>query len=62
MLRRLLEVEVPEIYNGTVEIKSIAREAGYRSKVAVAALQEGLTRLALALVCAAPVFRILSMS
>ena len=28
MLRRLLELEVPEIYNGTVEIKSIAREAG----------------------------------
>ena len=42
MLRRLLEVEVPEIYNGTVEIKSIAREAGFRSKVAVAALQEGV--------------------
>jgi N utilization substance protein A len=42
MLRRLLEMEVPEIYNGTVEIKSIAREAGYRSKVAVAALQEGV--------------------
>ncbi len=42
MLRRLLEVEVPEIFNGTVEIKSIAREAGYRSKVAVAALQEGV--------------------
>ena len=42
MLRRLLELEVPEIYNGTVEIKSIAREAGYRSKVAVVALQEGV--------------------
>ena len=42
MLRRLLEVEVPEIYNGTVEIKAIAREAGHRSKVAVAALQEGV--------------------
>jgi N utilization substance protein A len=42
MLRRLLENEVPEIYNGHVEIKSIAREAGYRSKVAVAALQEGI--------------------
>lgn len=41
-LRRLLEVEVPEIYNGTVEVKAIAREAGYRSKVAVAALQEGV--------------------
>jgi N utilization substance protein A len=42
MLRRLLELEVPEIYNGTVEIKAIAREAGSRSKVAVAALQDGV--------------------
>jgi len=42
MLRRLLEYEVPEIYNGQVEIKNIAREAGYRSKVAVAALQDGV--------------------
>lgn len=42
MLRRLLEFEVPEIYNGQVEIKNIAREAGYRSKVAVAALQDGI--------------------
>jgi N utilization substance protein A len=42
MLRRLLELEVPEIFNGTVEIKNIAREAGSRSKVAVVALQEGV--------------------
>ncbi len=42
MLRRLLELEVPEIFNGTVEIKAIAREAGQRSKVAVSALQEGI--------------------
>jgi N utilization substance protein A len=42
MLRCLLEYEVPEIYNGQVEIKSIAREAGQRSKVAVRALQEGI--------------------
>lgn len=42
MLRRLLELEVPEIYNGTVEIKAIAREPGSRSKVAVAALQPGI--------------------
>jgi N utilization substance protein A len=42
MLRRLLELEVPEIFNGSVEIKSIAREAGRRSKVAVSALQEGV--------------------
>ncbi|MFC1940307.1 transcription termination factor NusA [Chloroflexota bacterium] len=42
LIRRLLEMEVPEIFNSTVEIKSIAREAGFRSKVAVAALQEGV--------------------
>lgn len=42
LVRRLFEMEVPEIYNGTVEIKSIAREPGYRSKVAVAARQEGV--------------------
>lgn len=42
MLRRLLEYEVPEIYNGTVEIKNIAREPGARSKVAVFATQEGV--------------------
>ena len=42
MLRRLLEYEVPEIFNGQVEIKNIAREAGFRSKVAVAALQDGV--------------------
>ncbi len=42
LLKRLFELEVPEIYRGVVEIKSIAREAGYRSKVAVAARQEGV--------------------
>lgn len=41
-LRRLLENEVPEIYQGMVEIRSIAREPGQRSKVAVAALQPGV--------------------
>jgi len=41
-LRRLLENEVPEIYHGLVEIRSISREPGYRSKVAVAALQPGV--------------------
>lgn len=35
LLRRLFEMEVPEIYDGTVEIKSIAREAGDRSKISV---------------------------
>jgi len=42
LLRRLLESEVPEIYNGVVEIKAIAREPGSRSKVAVAANQAGV--------------------
>jgi N utilization substance protein A len=42
LVRRLFEMEVPEIYNGIVEIKAVAREAGYRSKVAVAAQQEGI--------------------
>ena len=42
LLRRLFEMEVPEIYNGVVEIKGIAREAGTRSKVAVYARQEGV--------------------
>lgn len=41
-LRRLLENEVPEIYHGMVEIRSIAREPGQRSKVAVVALQPGV--------------------
>ena len=41
-LKRLFELEVPEIHNGTVEIKAIAREAGSRSKVAVASRQDGL--------------------
>ncbi len=42
LLRRLFELEVPEIFKGIVEIKSIAREAGYRSKVAVWSRQEGV--------------------
>lgn len=42
MLKRLLEIEVPEIASGAVEIKAIAREPGSRSKVAVAALQSGV--------------------
>jgi len=42
LVRRLFEAEVPEIYEGTVEIKAIAREPGSRTKVAVYARQEGL--------------------
>lgn len=39
---RLFEMEVPEIHNNTVELKSVAREPGLRTKVAVAARQEGI--------------------
>ncbi|MDP3997035.1 MAG: transcription termination factor NusA [Candidatus Andersenbacteria bacterium] len=42
MLRRLFELEVPEIFAGSVEIKGIAREAAERSKVAVWAKEEGI--------------------
>jgi len=35
LLKRLFELEVPEIFDGVVEIRSVAREAGYRSKIAV---------------------------
>ena len=42
LVRRLFEMEVPEIYNGAVEIVSIAREPGSRSKVAVRARQDGV--------------------
>ncbi len=41
-LRRLLENEVPEIFHGVVEIRSIAREPGQRAKVAVSAAQAGI--------------------
>jgi len=42
LLKRLFETEVPEIFNGAVEIKAIAREPGSRSKVAVHSLQPGV--------------------
>ncbi len=35
LVKRLFEIEVPEIYDGTVEVKSISREAGSRTKIAV---------------------------
>lgn len=38
LLKRLFELEVPEIYSGTVEIKNVVREAGSRSKIAVYAM------------------------
>ncbi|HEB66062.1 MAG TPA: transcription termination/antitermination protein NusA [Chloroflexi bacterium] len=41
-LMRLLENEVPEIYHGQIEVRSIAREPGHRSKVAVYALRPGI--------------------
>jgi N utilization substance protein A len=42
LIRRLFEIEVPEIYDGIVEIKSIAREAGARSKIAVSSREGNL--------------------
>ena len=41
-VRRLFELEVPEVFDGTVEIKSVSREPGERSKVAVYTAVEGL--------------------
>lgn len=42
LIRRLFEIEVPEIYDGMVEIKSIAREPGARSKIAVSSKEPNL--------------------
>ena len=42
LLRRLFELEVPEIYQGIVEIKSVAREAGYRSKISVSSQEKNV--------------------
>jgi N utilization substance protein A len=42
LILRLFEMEVPEIHNETVELKSVAREPGLRTKVSVAAKQEGI--------------------
>ena len=42
LIRGLFELEIPEIHNGIVQLKSIAREAGHRTKVAVATTQENV--------------------
>lgn len=42
LVKRLFELEVPEIYDGTVEIKSVSREAGERTKIAVYAKDENV--------------------
>ncbi|MGP4112463.1 transcription termination factor NusA [Streptomyces sp. 4N509B] len=42
LVRKLFELEVPEIADGTVEIAAIAREAGHRTKIAVRSLRPGL--------------------
>ena len=42
LVKRLFELEVPEIYDGTVEIRSIAREAGNRTKMAVWSADENI--------------------
>ena len=43
MVRRLFEQEVPEIYDGTIEIKSVSREAGSRTKIAVYSTDEDVS-------------------
>ncbi|MFZ5642396.1 MAG: transcription termination factor NusA [Bacillota bacterium] len=42
LLKRLFELEVPELYEGTVELKAVAREAGHRSKIAVYSKDENV--------------------
>jgi len=42
LIRRLFKLEIPEVHNGLVELKAIAREAGHRTKVAVATTQENI--------------------
>ena len=42
LVKRLFEMEVPEIFNGVVEIKSVSREAGSRTKIAVLARDENV--------------------
>lgn len=42
LIRGLFELEIPEVHNGIVELKAVAREAGHRTKVAVAATQENV--------------------
>jgi N utilization substance protein A len=42
LVRRLFEMEVPEVFSGVVEMKAIAREPGSRTKVAVSARQQGI--------------------
>jgi transcription termination/antitermination protein NusA len=45
VVRRLFELEVPEIFNGVIEIKAIAREAGSRTKIAVSSAQDGVDEI-----------------
>jgi len=42
LIRGLFELEIPEVHNGVVEVKALAREAGHRTKVAVATMQENV--------------------
>jgi N utilization substance protein A len=42
LIRGLFELEIPEVHNGIVELKALAREAGHRTKVAVATVQENV--------------------
>ena len=59
LVRRLFEQEVPEIFDGTIEIKSVSREAGSRTKIAVFSKEEDVDPVGLASVLAASVCPIL---
>ncbi len=58
-MAKLFTMEVPEIYDGIIEIKSVARDPGSRAKIAVVSRDASIDPVAPASVCAAPAFRLL---
>ena len=62
LLKRLFELEVPEIHDGLVEIKSVAREPGMRSKISVYTKDENIDPVGAVLDIKVCVFRLLLMS
>lgn len=61
-VRRLFEIEIPEIKERTIEIRALAREAGYRCKIAVSSIDLKVDCVGAASACAAPASRTLSMN
>lgn len=62
LLKRLFELEVPEIHDGLVEIKSVAREPGMRSKISVYTKDENIDPVGAVLDIKVGAFRLLIMS